>query len=178
MTVQGAASHDLSETRIELTAVRRERLVAGYLPVEALQGLQEATAPLSVRLMIRPQPPRWRVTGEISGPVRLVCARCLQEYDTLLEAEVDRAFQAGEDPATRVQEREMDDDVEFLPDGMLVIRHLVDEELVLALPMLPLCRVECAGLCPGCGVDRNRAACVCPPSAGPLAALGVLLQKP
>jgi uncharacterized metal-binding protein YceD (DUF177 family) len=50
------------------------------------------------------------------------------------------------------------------------------EVVTLGLPVQPLCREDCAGLCPRCGVDRNQIACRCeelkPPS--PFAALSML----
>jgi len=36
---------------------------------------------------------------------------------------------------------------------------LVRDAIVLALPMNPLCRADCKGLCPVCGADRNRVDC-------------------
>ena len=41
---------------------------------------------------------------------------------------------------------------------------LIGEQLLLALPMKPLCKAECAGLCPTCGADRNVEPCQCPPA--------------
>ena len=40
-------------------------------------------------------------------------------------------------------------------------RDLLREQFYLALPMKPLCREECQGLCPQCGVNRNVEACQC-----------------
>ena len=42
---------------------------------------------------------------------------------------------------------------------------LVAEQVLLALPMKPLCKAECAGLCPTCGADRNVEPCQCAPAA-------------
>ena len=52
----------------------------------------------------------------------------------------------------------------------------VHELVCLALPVQPLCREECAGLCPRCGADRNAGACGCPegPSESPFAVLKAL----
>jgi uncharacterized protein len=41
---------------------------------------------------------------------------------------------------------------------------LIAEQVLLALPMKPLCKAECAGLCPTCGVDRNVERCQCAPA--------------
>jgi uncharacterized protein len=38
---------------------------------------------------------------------------------------------------------------------------LVHDAILLDLPLAPLCREECAGLCPFCGIDRNEGTCDC-----------------
>jgi uncharacterized protein len=38
---------------------------------------------------------------------------------------------------------------------------VVETETTLALPMKPLCRDDCRGLCPVCGGNRNLVACAC-----------------
>jgi uncharacterized protein len=56
-----------------------------------------------------------------------------------------------------------DDDlgVSFYTDDVIDLRQLVREQCYLALPMKPLCREDCKGLCPVCGINRNREACSC-----------------
>jgi uncharacterized protein len=53
------------------------------------------------------------------------------------------------------------------------------EQLQLNIPMKPLCRPDCAGLCPVCGADLNLGACACPERAGDprLAALAALRDR-
>src|SRR5262249_1693731 len=60
--------------------------------------------------------------------------------------------------------------------GEIDLSGFVHELICLALPVKPLCREECAGLCPRCGVDRNAGACGCPEPAGdsPFAVLKAL----
>jgi uncharacterized protein len=46
-----------------------------------------------------------------------------------------------------------------LPDDRLPLDTMARDALVLAFPAFPLCRPDCAGLCPECGADRNTVAC-------------------
>jgi DUF177 domain-containing protein len=39
--------------------------------------------------------------------------------------------------------------------------------VVLSMPFSPLCRLDCLGLCPRCGGDRNLAECMCGPEVDP-----------
>ena len=45
--------------------------------------------------------------------------------------------------------------------GELDLGALLYEVVALKLPVQPLCREDCAGLCPSCGVDRNQTPCGC-----------------
>jgi uncharacterized protein len=53
------------------------------------------------------------------------------------------------------------------------------EWISLALPVKPLCREDCAGLCPRCGADRNETACGCTETvrSSPFAALAALRDE-
>ena len=42
--------------------------------------------------------------------------------------------------------------------------EMVREQVLLALPLRRLCREECRGLCPSCGVNRNADSCDCHPA--------------
>ena len=58
----------------------------------------------------------------------------------------------------------------------ILIDPLLAEATAVAMPFQPVCRDECMGLCPQCGVDRNRASCDCKDQRpeSPFAALAVL----
>lgn len=173
---------DLSGLRIPLSGLGGEiKRVAGFIPVAALtelarDGVVEEAASAEFTVW-RGEEKRFRVKGWVQGRVRLSCARCLNDFSVVLAGEVDRDFKIGRDPAQLDRELEVMDDVVYLEDGMLSLRSLVAEELVLLLPMVPLCKEGCRGLCPGCGVDLNQEPCHCgeSPPQGPFAALLPLL---
>jgi uncharacterized protein len=55
-----------------------------------------------------------------------------------------------------------DDDESFrIEDDTLDLTPMLIEAVALELPMAPLCRPDCAGLCPHCGVDKNTESCSC-----------------
>jgi len=45
----------------------------------------------------------------------------------------------------------------------LDLTEAVRQRALLVIPMKPLCRQDCAGLCPDCGHNLNRGPCACPP---------------
>ena len=59
------------------------------------------------------------------------------------------------------QKTVIDPDAFIIEDGQLDLTPLVRETALLALDDERLCRPDCAGLCPTCGVDRNLERCDC-----------------
>jgi len=74
----------------------------------------------------------------------------------------DRTGSAEED----VEIAPEDLDVVYYDEPVLPFEDIVREQVVMAIPMKPLCREECRGLCPECGKDLNAGDCACEPAAG------------
>lgn len=98
-----------------------------------------------------------RVTGTLTGTLRLPCRRCLRPADERISVEFDALFRAEGGESTAEQP------VYPIPGGgvILDLTPMLREELLLSAPDWPLCRTDCRGLCPRCGVDRNRESCDC-----------------
>jgi len=95
------------------------------------------------------------------APVSVQCGRCLESFETPVSVEFDEEYVLDHDPLTgRRVEVEPD---EFHIDAQ---RHLDLSEAVRqygesALPLRPLCRADCRGLCPRCGSNLNTQSCGC-----------------
>ena len=110
------------------------------------------------------------VRGSVSGEVELTCARCLRDFSSRIEEEVDVELRPVLDLQGAAQERELgsdDLDVEFFSGDALDIGHLAAEQISLCIPMKPLCREDCGGICPDCGIDRTSGTCECKPDTDP-----------
>jgi uncharacterized protein len=94
------------------------------------------------------------VTGKVSATAVVRCVRCLRELDHEVEVEVRELFalEPGDD-------EDEDEGYAVLPDDRLPLDTMARDALVLAFPAFPLCRPDCAGLCPVCGADRNSVDC-------------------
>jgi uncharacterized protein len=91
------------------------------------------------------------VHGTISAPWSGECRRCLGPAVGVAEAAVEEIYQVK--PIT---------DEAFAFDGDAVdLGPMVRENLLVELPLAPVCRPDCAGLCPACGADRNTDPCSC-----------------
>lgn len=93
-----------------------------------------------------------RLTGSLRGS----CRRCLTDLVYPLGVEVEVLFSADpdavEDPAVYPL---------VAPVARVDVRPAVREEVALAASVYPLCRQDCAGLCPRCGSDLNAGPCSC-----------------
>lgn len=86
----------------------------------------------------------------------MVCSRCGRPFRFPVSGAVTAMFAAD-----ARDDIEGEQDIYPLPDGRADLGRVVANEIGLLLPMQPLCREDCAGLCPCCGVDRNQSSCDC-----------------
>ena len=88
---------------------------------------------------------RLRLQAALSGP----CVRCLEPAGPRLEIDAREVDQPGSgDEELRSP---------YVVDGKLDAERWANDAVVLALPAQPLCRDDCAGLCPVCGASLNDA---------------------
>jgi uncharacterized protein len=88
------------------------------------------------------------VSGEVTGVADGECSRCLTAITMPVRAELRELF-AYPDSATA--ETTDDDEVPRLVDDLIDLEPLVRDEIVLTLPLAPLCSADCLGLCVECG---------------------------
>lgn len=117
------------------------------------------------------------IRGWLSTTMGGCCARCLKATSLYVRREFEVAY-ADERHAPRDEEVALDEedlDLDYYRDDVVDLRALLVEQLLLSLPMKLLCREDCRGLCPGCGIDRNADSCDCVPETDPrLAPLAAL----
>ena len=88
------------------------------------------------------------VSGTVSGPVVGECSRCLDPIQDVVEVDVVELFAY---PDSTTSETTDEDEVSRLTGDRIDLEPLVRDGVVLALPVAPLCREDCAGLCADCG---------------------------
>ena len=71
---------------------------------------------------------------------------------------------------------EVQDDVIAIEHGTVDLGRPIRDEILLAIPMSPVCRPDCAGICPRCGSNRNITPCSCEPQAPETSKLGALAK--
>ena len=97
------------------------------------------------------------VTGTARAPLRGECVRCLEPLERECEADFQEMFSypdadsAGRVPDTEEGEAEEEEETFFLEDDLLDLEPVLRDAVVLSLPMQPVCREDCPGLCAQCG---------------------------
>jgi uncharacterized protein len=88
----------------------------------------------------------------VSGTTRVTltgeCSRCLDPLTEELEVDVQQLFVY---PGNEIDEDGEDDEIGRLVDDYVDLEPLLRDAVVLALPLAPVCRDDCPGLCPDCG---------------------------
>ena len=106
--------------------------------------------------------PGFLLKAEVGYVQPLLCDRCLKSFEQPVAAEIELLLLIGEEEEEGERALgEGDLGVINLPDELFDSEPLIAEQVQLNVPMKPLCREGCAGLCPRCGADRNAGLCAC-----------------
>ena len=123
--------------------------------------------PVHVDMQIHKDKERFRLVGTVRTRLEMPCSRCLETFSLPIDGSFDLRYlpveAAGEGGETDREVSEEDLDASVYRDDQIDLNELLREQFYLALPMKPLCREDCAGLCPQCGTNRNTGTCVCAP---------------
>jgi len=109
---------------------------------------------------------RLLIDGELSTNMAMQCARCLIAITEPLTESFSVAFNIVDTLDSAEEELELDEEQInsiSLVDGEVDLLPILVEQVLLSLPVHSLCRENCEGLCPYCGVDLNKSKCVCEP---------------
>ncbi len=92
------------------------------------------------------------VNGDINTQTSLECVRCLEPYRQSLHTTFDELYAFSSRTTT-------DSGLIVPEDGYIDLQPLVRDYLLIEIPISPLCKPGCLGLCPVCGVNRNTDPC-------------------
>ncbi len=115
------------------------------------------------------------VMGTAKATAATDCARCLDEVAYDLEGDIEGYFVMGGEEAEAPEDLEGDEFACLPEDHIIDLVPLIEQALLLELPLVPLCDDDCKGLCPRCGANLNEGPCACADEAAgednPFAAL-------
>ena len=126
-------------------------------------GLEFSTA--QIKGTVRLEKHGWDilVRGKLQGHLQLSCSRCLESYEAPVAGEFDLLLApapgrlgAGEEELSAA-----DLDLDYYSGDILDLEAIIREQIILLVPLKPLCAEECRGICPRCGAVLNQEACNC-----------------
>lgn len=135
-----------------------------YKDVEAeeqmdLEGV-ELSGPLQLKLRLTNAGSRVLVKGKARANMVIECARCAEDYTEKVEVEVDDSFVPDDSPEADAEGLEALEVLTF-KDDHVVLDELIRQELLAAMPIKPVCRADCPGLCDQCGASLSKGSCGC-----------------
>ena len=130
------------------------------------------TTPVAIQLEgeVRADGEAVTVFGQFHAEGTVACSRCLEDVQWTVGEPFSVEYRWPENTSgdDEIGLEEEDLDVSFLEGNEIDLLELAAEQILLTLPMRILCDENCAGLCPTCGANRNRAAaCECPTEVDP-----------
>ena len=120
-------------------------------------------APVHLDFDLHKDKDKFRLVGTSRTELELLCSRCLEPFRMPVDSAFDlRYLPAAEmsaDDEREVQEEDLE--TSYYRDDQIDLNELLREQFYLALPMKPLCREDCKGLCAQCGTNLNTGTCAC-----------------
>jgi uncharacterized protein len=109
--------------------------------------------PIKVQLVIGKIEDVLSLDGVIVGKLELLCSRCLQKFDYDLNIEFHEKLTNNPD--------NRDDELIFINNDDFDLAEIVENNIIISLPIQRLCKNDCKGLCHACGKNLNCGSCNC-----------------
>ena len=130
------------------------------------QDGQIFTGDLGFRLRLQKTGQLVAVDGAFTAMVALICSRCLQKKEQQVSADFSLTFTPQKEVIASEEDEELELDSDelglvYYRDDTLDLTQALQEQVLMALPIAPVCKDGCSGLCPVCGCDLNLESCTC-----------------
>lgn len=103
------------------------------------------------------------ISGSVEIPCKMFCSRCLVKFDYSVPVIIElTARQSAYMDKDYEQELDLEEDEILILNKEIDLSELIAQELSLSIPMKPLCKDDCPGLCPKCGSIIGSEGCSCP----------------
>jgi len=103
--------------------------------------------------------------GRFHATLELACSRCLEPFSLALAEDFDVQYLPFRDLGAEDESELSGGDLDVVPlvEDRIDLGALLQENVLLSLPVQPVCREGCRGLCSHCGAPLNAGPCGCPP---------------
>jgi uncharacterized protein len=160
----------MSDLLLDLSQMRNardhiERTFDPSLLPAADEDAFRVQAPVHLAFDISKDGLKFHLVGGVQSTMALSCGRCLDDIAQPVDLPFDLLYLPHAENAGEGEVEVEDDDLTtaYYRDEQIDLGQLVLEQFYLAVPMKPLCRESCRGLCPTCGTNLNTGTCSCAP---------------
>ena len=149
------------------------KVLISEIPDEGIDVAGEETvesdtiiSPIKARLKIMKIGSEIIVKGEVAADIKLQCSRCVSDFNSVFSVPVDVVYH----PLDELKGEERHEipsgelNMDFYSGDEMDITTLMKEQILLNIPMKPLCKDSCRGICRTCGKNLNEGDCSCPPT--------------
>lgn len=131
-------------------------------PLREFKMDYRVTSPLVSRMKILPAENGCLIRATLEGSVTVPCNRCAEDADIAINSGYEEFEEIPEEPGRGHHGGDSESHVVFEKHvPMLNLADVAWEQLMLAMPVSPLCKSDCKGLCPSCGANLNLGDCGC-----------------
>lgn len=151
---------DVSELKKHVGGEAEYSFTEQLEPLEAF-GETITFDPVEVRVKIVNAGESITAYFHVETGAHLHCSRCLKAFREPIVFDFQVVYQE-KPPVTGTADEDQSDDIVFYENDLVDVSDDVRQQVLLALPMKPVCSPECKGLCPKCGQNLNEGLCDCP----------------
>ncbi len=146
------------------------RIIVSEIPpegfdIESEEPVESEWAVDSAKLSLRVEKVDTEVTlrGVIAARLKLLCSRCLSDFTRDISIPVDLSYHPVDEILVEEKHELAPAELNtgFYRNDEVDLQEISTEQVLLNVPMKPLCSETCKGICPMCGANRNEGACGC-----------------
>lgn len=156
---------------LELFAPAESSSFEGILDMPVIKAgpdLYDFAEPLSWSVDVTNTGEALLVSGTVEGDAKTSCVRCLETFEIPITGEIEGYFLLPGVEGEPSEDMDMaEDEFDVLgSDNVIDLEPLIRAAVLLDIPLVPLCRDDCKGLCSTCGANLNEGPCGCAATDG------------
>lgn len=148
--------------RLEELRPGANRFSRSFAPGNFDLSQPELLGPVAVELLVERDGSRLKVSGTVEFRALIGCARCGERFEKGVSEPISLEYLPHQPEVSELRRLAPEELSQLYYHGNEIdLLKVVQDTLILALPIAPVCSPNCRGLCPICGQNLNRGGCGC-----------------
>jgi uncharacterized protein len=144
--------------KIDLRSIKKRKVIEGIFESDCLEvsaGCMPFLEDIKVKIVVAKAKEGYAVGGYVRTAIEHPCTRCLTPVRVDINGVIEALYVEGKDDKEGEFQLENLRNVIYYTDPMIDLSERIIEAMVLEVPQQVLCKPDCKGLCPYCGVNLN-----------------------